>query len=690
MRQAIVVKGLGKRFNRYSADRPFTIMEAALSGWWRMKPQAHFWALRDISFSVSPGEMLGILGKNGAGKSTLLQLVGGIGRAEEGTIQVNGKIGGLLDLGAGFHSDLTGRENVFVGAVVAGLTRREAARRFDDIVQFAELEQFIDSPMRTYSTGMQMRLAFSVAIHTDPEVLLVDEHLSVGDVAFQAKCLNKITEFKTKGCAIVLISHSAGQIQKLCDRALWLREGTIMAYGEPEVVAGQYLSEMRSETEKRTPMRLPEVTSTGSELRVNENRFGSLEVEITDVKVLPDEEIDSGDSVTIEIHYSVPKQISAAIFGVTISREDGQSCFETNTNHMGRLIPLAKGEGKIRLHLDRLDLGNGQYYVNAGVYEKSWAYAYDYHWHVYPLYVRSTVHQKTILCPPYRWEFQGKMELLDLPEQPKITHALNKNNPSYAKISTQLKTKNKPDFLMLGAQKCSAEALYGYLENHLQIIKEGVRDVHFFELNFDRGVEWYSKQLTRSVAGDKVLLGEMTAYYIYHPLVAERVYKCFPDVKLIIMLRNPVKRAWLHYNLEVAIGCEKLEFEKAIASESDRLKGEIDKMRSDDGYYSFNHQHYSYLSRGIYVQQIKNWLDYFPREQLLILKSEDFQANPGKEFAKVLDFLDISASAVKEYEVNSAEDYSKMPEAIEQELTSYFAPYNQELSELLKEDYSWS
>ncbi|MBD0341278.1 MAG: ATP-binding cassette domain-containing protein, partial [Microcoleus sp. Co-bin12] len=302
MRQAIVVKGLGKRFNRYSADRPYTIMEAALSGWGRMKPQARFWALRDINFTVSPGEMLGILGKNGAGKSTLLQLLGGIGKAEEGTIKVNGRIGGLLDLGAGFHSDLTGRENVLVGAVVAGLTRREAARRFDDIVEFAELKQFIDSPMRTYSTGMQMRLAFSVAVHTDPEVLLIDEYLSVGDVAFQTKCLNRIAEFKTQGCAIVLISHSAAQIQKMCDRALWLKSGEIVAYGEPEVVAGQYLSEMRSETEKRTPMRPPEVTSTGSQLRVNENRFGSLEVEITDVKVLPDEEINTGDGITIEIH----------------------------------------------------------------------------------------------------------------------------------------------------------------------------------------------------------------------------------------------------------------------------------------------------------------------------------------------------------------------------------------------------
>lgn len=690
MRQAIVVKGLGKRFNRYSADRPYTIMAAALSGWRQMKPQARFWALRDINFTVSPGEMLGILGKNGAGKSTLLQLIGGIGHAQEGTIEVNGRIGGLLDLGAGFHLDLTGRENVFVGAVVAGLTRREAARRFDDIVEFAELQQFIDSPMRTYSTGMQMRLAFSVAVHTDPEVLLVDEHLSVGDVAFQTKCLNRIMEFKTQGCAIVLISHNAAQIHKLCDRALWLKSGEVLAYGAPEVVVGQYLSEMRSGTEKRTPMRPPEVTSTGSQLRLNENRFGSLEVEITDVKVLPDEEINSGDAITVEIHYSVPKPISAAIFGVIISREDGQSCFETNTNQMGRLLPLAEGKGKIRLHVDRLDLGNGQYYVNAGVYEKSWAYAYDYHWHVYPLYVRSTVSQKTILCPPYRWELEDKMQVADLPEPAEKVHALNKDNPAYAKISTQLKNKQEPDFLIIGAQKCGTEPLSGYLANHLQILKEGSREIHFFDLNFERGVDWYSKQLTRSVAGEKVLLWEMTAYYMYHPLVAERVYKSFPDVKLIVMLRNPVKRAWLHYHLEVAIGCEKLDFEKAIASEPDRLKGEIEKLKADQSYYSFNHQHYSYLSRGIYVEQIKNWLDYFSREQLLILKSEDFEANTDKVFSQVLDFLDISALAIKEYEINKVEEYSRIPPGIEQQLKDYFKPYNQELSDLLKEDFTWS
>lgn len=407
MPEAIIVQRLGKHFNRYHAERPRTIMEAALSGWRGMKAVERFWALRDISFTVAPGHMLGILGRNGAGKSTLLQLIGGVGRPDEGRVKVNGRIGALLDLGAGFHSDLTGRENVFVSAVVAGLTRREVARRFDAIVEFAELEQFIDNPVRTYSTGMQMRLAFSVAVHTNPDVMLVDEFLSVGDLSFQAKCLERITQLKSEGCAIVLISHDAGQIQELCDEALWLRQGQIVAHGEPEVVAGQYVAEMRSETQRRTPVRPPQLTNTGAELRVNENRFGSLEAEIADVRLLPVSEIKSGEALCVEIEYLSPQPIHAPIFSVSISREDGQVCLDTNTETMGLSLPLIPGKGQIKLHIDRLDLAGGQYFVNVGVYKQDWAYAYDYHWHVYPLLVNSTVSENSILCPPRRWEIGG-------------------------------------------------------------------------------------------------------------------------------------------------------------------------------------------------------------------------------------------------------------------------------------------
>lgn len=404
MREAIIVQRLGKRFNRFHAEKPVTIMEAALAGLRRMKPVEHFWALRDVSFTVSPGQMLGVLGHNGAGKSTLLQLIGGVGRPDEGRVKVNGRIGALLDLGAGFHGDLTGRENVFTTAVVAGLTRREVARRLDAIVEFAELEQFIDNPVRTYSTGMQMRLAFSVAVHTNPDVLLVDEFLSVGDLSFQAKCLQRITELKENGCAIVLISHSSEQIQELCDRALWLRHGQVVAHGEPEVVAGQYVSEMRHQTQQRTPLRPPQLTKSGVELKVNENRFGSLEMEITDVRLLPNTEIKSGDALDVEIEYLAPQPIDAPIFSVTISHEDGQICFDANTATIERSLPLIQGQGQIKLHLNRLDLSGGKYFVDVGVYENNWAYAYDYHWHVYPLLVNSTISEKGILNPPLQWE----------------------------------------------------------------------------------------------------------------------------------------------------------------------------------------------------------------------------------------------------------------------------------------------
>ncbi|MDZ7959635.1 MAG: ABC transporter ATP-binding protein [Aulosira sp. DedQUE10] len=407
MPEAIIVQRLGKRFNRYHADRPRTIMEAALAGWRRMRAVESFWALRDVSFTVSPGEMLGILGKNGAGKSTLLQLIGGVGCPDEGRVIVNGRIGALLDLGSGFSPDLTGRENIFVTGIVAGLTRQEVARRFDNIVDFAELTESIDNPLRTYSTGMQMRLGFSVAVHTNPEILLVDEFLSVGDISFQTKCLERIADLKEQGCAIVYISHSAEQVQQLCDRALWLQQGRIVVDGEPEVVAGQYVAQMRSETQRRTPTRPPQMTKTGNELRVNENRFGSLESEITDVRLVPGSGINSGDSLTVEIYYLSPQFIESPIFSVSISQQDGQVCLDTNTEIMGLNIPGIQGQGKISLHITRLDLAQGKYFVNVGIYKSDWAYAYDYHWHVYSLQVQSSVSKNGIISPPCYWELRG-------------------------------------------------------------------------------------------------------------------------------------------------------------------------------------------------------------------------------------------------------------------------------------------
>ena len=246
MNDVVIVQNVGKRFRRYHADKPWTFYEALLRGvrgFRKLVPSETFWGLHDISFRVAPGKMVGVIGRNGAGKSTLLRLLGGIGRPDCGTIRVHGRVGALLNLGAGFHSELTGRENIFINGVIGGLTRQEVAARFHSIVEFSELRDYIDSPLRTYSTGMQMRLSFSVAIHTEPDVLLIDEVLAVGDFAFQQKCLDRIAKLKSEGCAIILVSHDVSMIGELCEEAIWLQSGQLAAQGIPRLVASRYLAE---------------------------------------------------------------------------------------------------------------------------------------------------------------------------------------------------------------------------------------------------------------------------------------------------------------------------------------------------------------------------------------------------------------------------------------------------------------
>ena len=243
MNHAIDVQNLSKQFRRYHIDRPWTLQEALQRGLRGVRPAQYFWALRDVSFTVSPGRVVGVIGPNGAGKSTLLRLIGGVGRPDKGTVKLHGRIGALLDLGAGFHPELTGRENVWVSAIISGLTRQEMLQKFDSIVSFSELNEFIDYPLHTYSTGMQMRLAFAIAVHVEPEVLMIDEVLSVGDQSFQRKCLERIARFKANGCTIILVSHDIDVIRDLCDEALFLRAGRLIAHGPADAVTDQYLSE---------------------------------------------------------------------------------------------------------------------------------------------------------------------------------------------------------------------------------------------------------------------------------------------------------------------------------------------------------------------------------------------------------------------------------------------------------------
>lgn len=395
----VIAESVSKRYR----TRPAFLRTAGRGGGKREMP----WALRDVSFSVGPGEMLGVVGANGAGKSTLLRLLGGVGLPSSGSIRSKGRIGALLDLGGGFLGDLTGRENAILSGVVAGLLRSEIVARLDEIVAFAELEDFIGQPVRTYSTGMLMRLAFAVAVHTDPEILLVDEFLSVGDLAFQAKCNARIKALRMQGCAIIMVSHGMDQVRQLCDRALWLKHGEVAAFGSAEVVAGLFETEMRNETMRRTPAAGHRALDDGSELVARVNRFGTFEMEIESVAIAPGPVLRSGTPMAVTIRYHAAAKVEAPVFVVSITREDGTVCLDTNTHLARAEVPDLEGSGSIRFEIHRLDLSSGPYFLDVGVFESTWQHAYDYHWHAYPFTVEGGPDHKGLMAPPCVWRMGG-------------------------------------------------------------------------------------------------------------------------------------------------------------------------------------------------------------------------------------------------------------------------------------------
>src|SRR5499425_461571 len=252
MPPAIALSHVSKVYRRYSGKQFATLKSALLqrSILRDLKPDETFTAVRDVSFTVPAGRTLGVIGRNGSGKSTLLKLVAGITKPTTGTVRVEGRISALIELGAGFHPEISGRENVFINGIMLGLSKREIARRFDEIVEFAELTEFIDAPVKTYSSGMYMRLGFAVAIHVDPDVLLVDEVLAVGDEGFTHKCLDKFAEFRRRGKTILLVTHSLNLVERFCDEALWLDAGRVQTVGDPKRVVGAYLTAVETGEEK--------------------------------------------------------------------------------------------------------------------------------------------------------------------------------------------------------------------------------------------------------------------------------------------------------------------------------------------------------------------------------------------------------------------------------------------------------
>lgn len=237
MKNSIVVKDVYKKFKIYH-DKSYTLKEKLL--FWKRNEYKVRWILRGISFEIKKGEAIGIIGKNGCGKSTLLKLLSRIMYPTKGKIEMNGKVASLIELGAGFHPDMSGRENIYINASIFGLTKQEIDNKLGDIIEFSELQDFIDDPIRTYSSGMYMRLAFSVAINVKADILLIDEILAVGDITFQEKCLNKLKEIKHNKTTIVIVSHSLEQIEEICDKSIWIKDGLIEGIGKPKIIHEKY------------------------------------------------------------------------------------------------------------------------------------------------------------------------------------------------------------------------------------------------------------------------------------------------------------------------------------------------------------------------------------------------------------------------------------------------------------------
>jgi ABC-type polysaccharide/polyol phosphate transport system ATPase subunit len=433
---AIEITNASKVYRRYSRRRQFSTLKSALlsrSLIRNLRPDETFAAVRDVTFAVPRGRTLGVIGRNGSGKSTLLKLVAGITKPTTGTVKVNGRISALIELGAGFHPEISGRENVFINGIMLGLTKREVTRRFDEIVDFAEMKDFIDAPVKTYSSGMYMRLGFAVAIHVDPDVLLVDEVLAVGDEGFTHKCLDKFAEFKRRGKTILLVTHSLGLVERFCDDALWMDGGSMKGLGDPKRVVGAYITDVEVSEEQQLAAGdakahesaitvLPDEpasavlpdhpieTAAGPAdmFRATEGRWGSREVEITDVQLIgpdgPGHIFRSGDPLSVRMTVSAPRGVSDFVFGFGLFSADGVCCYGTNTALEGFSSQAMQGEEEAILRFGRLDLVEGTYKVDVAVHKPDGA-TYDYHRLLYTFRIKSHTKEVGIYRPEHEWSF---------------------------------------------------------------------------------------------------------------------------------------------------------------------------------------------------------------------------------------------------------------------------------------------
>lgn len=405
---SIEVKNIKKKFKVYY-DKGKSLKEKVL---FRNRNRYEVrWVLNGISFNVRKGEAIGLIGHNGCGKSTTLKLLTKIMYPDEGTIDIKGRVSSLIELGAGFHPDMSGRENIYTNASIFGLTKKEIDARLKSIIEFSELEEFLDNPVRTYSSGMYMRLAFSVAINVDADVLLIDEILAVGDVNFQAKCFNKLREIKANGTTIVIVSHSLGQIEQICDRTIWIQDGLIKSEGTPRTVHPEYMDYMghkRQEIiEKDNNSNVDEKVELKIEELDNDKRWGNGFARIGNVvtyneKNMQQDVFRTGENIVVKIDYEIIKEIKNAVFGIGIFRSDGLQCYGTNT-FIDKLpeFNLVKN-GKTIIELKNVQLLPGTYMLDIAI-QCDIGIAVDYFREAHKIEVYSAIEDIGVMRLEHEW-----------------------------------------------------------------------------------------------------------------------------------------------------------------------------------------------------------------------------------------------------------------------------------------------
>lgn len=364
----IEVKDLYKKFKVYF-DKSRSLKDSIISA--KRNKYVEREVIRGISFTVKKGEAVGLVGHNGCGKSTTLKMLTRIMYPDSGSVEINGRVSSLLELGAGFHPDLSGRENIYINASIFGLDRKEIDSKIDDIIEFSELEEFIDNPVRTYSSGMYMRLAFSVAINVNAEVLLIDEILGVGDVNFQLKCFDKLMEIKEKGTTIVLVSHSTAQVERICDRSIWIHEGQIAAEGDPVEVHKIYLDYMR---EQRNKAIVEEIESSETETSdetsdvENDNEKVRIEkVELYNKNRQKAKIFAMGDAIEVHFTFHALKEIKNYYIEMNLVRSDAAFCYGCSTVSENIFCEPWKGTKTFIINFPKVNLLDGKYHFDVHV-----------------------------------------------------------------------------------------------------------------------------------------------------------------------------------------------------------------------------------------------------------------------------------------------------------------------------------